>query len=187
MTDRTPLRTELWVEGAFLILAGSGTSAITMCATLFYLTRYPDAYERLKTEIRNEFSSIDEIRSGPTLESCVYLSACIDESMRLSPPTPRAPWREVKRGGIDVDGEYIPEGYDVGTSIYSIQHKEEYFPKAYTFVPEHWIPGGLLTQEEIERAHEAMHPFFNWASRLYRPIHGYATNQARYHSDNVAL
>lgn len=72
-------------------------------------------------------------------------------------------------------------------SIYSIQHKEEYFPKAYTFVPEHWIPGGLLTQEEIERAHEAMHPFFNWASRLYRPIHGYATNQARYHSDNVAL
>lgn len=86
-----------------------------MCATLFYLTRYPDAYERLKTEIRNEFSSIDEIRSGPTLESCVYLSACINESMRLSPPTPRAPWREVKLGGIDVDNEYILEGYDVGT------------------------------------------------------------------------
>ena len=86
-----------------------------MCATFFYLTRDPEAYTKLVTEIRDAFSCLDDIRSGPSLESCVYLTACIEESMRMSPPTPRAPWREVELGGAEVDGKWIPRGYDVGT------------------------------------------------------------------------
>ena len=95
--------------------SGSDTSAITMCATFFYLTHNPEAYGRLVAEIRDTFSCLDDVRSGALMDSCVYLSACIEESMRMSPPTPRAPLREVKKGGIEVDGEYIPEGLDVGT------------------------------------------------------------------------
>ena len=94
---------------------GSDTSAITMCATFFYLTSNPKAYDKLAREIRETFSSVDQIRSGSLLRSCNYLAACVNESMRMSPPTPRAPWREVELGGAEIDGELIPEGYDVGT------------------------------------------------------------------------
>ena len=133
-TGRPPLEPELWAEGSVIMLAGahcinlscnyntllthntgSDTSAISMCATFFYLTCNPEAYTKTVTEIRDTFSCVDDIRSGSSLESCLYLSACIEESMRLSPPTPGTLWREVERGGAEVDGRYIPEGYDVGT------------------------------------------------------------------------
>ena len=86
-----------------------------MCATFFYLTHNPEAYDRLVAEIRDTFSCLDDVESGALMDSCVYLSACSEESMRMSPPTPRAPLREVKKGGIEVDREYTSEGLDVGT------------------------------------------------------------------------
>ena len=86
-----------------------------MCATFFYSTVNPEAYAKLVAEIQDTFCCLDDIRSGSLLDSCVFLSACIEESMRMSPPTPRAPWREVEYGGAEVDGQYIPEGCDVGT------------------------------------------------------------------------
>ena len=86
-----------------------------MCATFFYLITYPETYVQLSNEIRSTFSSLDDIGSGTGLQSCGYLTACVHESMRMSPPTPRAPWREVDRGGAVVGGDFIPEGCDVGT------------------------------------------------------------------------
>ncbi|KAL8849395.1 MAG: hypothetical protein Q9221_005633 [Calogaya cf. arnoldii] len=76
-TENSPLAPELWAEGSFMMLAGSDTSAIAMCATLFDLTQKcnVDANERIITEIRQSFSSVDQIRSGATLELCTFLSA----------------------------------------------------------------------------------------------------------------
>ena len=35
--------------------------------------------------------------------------------MRMSPPIPGIPFREVEAGGAQVDGHWIPGGYSVGT------------------------------------------------------------------------
>lgn len=114
-TGKQPPYQELWADGAFIMLAGSDTSAITMSATLFYVLHNPDVHRRLVQELRSTFASLDEICSGPRLDSCKFMHACIFEAMRVSPPTPRAPWREVDKGGEMIDGIFIPEGYDVGT------------------------------------------------------------------------
>ncbi|KAL9013516.1 MAG: hypothetical protein Q9173_001792 [Seirophora scorigena] len=159
-TGTSPPERELWAEGSFMMLAGSLTgsrctctrligpslgsdnSATTMCATLFYLTANGSVYENLIQEIRHTFSCVEDIRMGAALDSCTYLSACIDESMRMSPPTPRAPWREVQEGGAMVDGTFIPEGYDVGT-----------------YSPERWIPSGDRSKDQINKARQVMNPF----------------------------
>lgn len=41
-----------------------------------------------------------------------------------------------------VDGHVIPPGTQVGVSIYSLHHNEEYFPDSFKFQPERWLPGG---------------------------------------------
>lgn len=80
--------------------------------------------------------------------------------MRITPPAGGAMWREVDRGGAHVDGEYIPSGYDVGTSMYAIHHNEAYFPDSYNFLPERWIPSpNGPSREEVERAQSAWNPF----------------------------
>ena len=134
--------------------------ATATTALFFYLSRNPGAYVRATTEIRQTFSSIEDVRMGPKLNSCKYLRACVDETMRMSPSVGSSLFREVQKGGAMVDGEFIPAGCDVGTPIYSIQHSAEYFSNPFTFSPERWIVGESgATQESVALASSAYVPF----------------------------
>ena len=97
---------------------------------------------------------------GPKLQSCTYLRACIDESMRISPAVGSALWREVQAGGAVVDGQLIPAGCVVGTSIYGIHHNAAYYPDPFTFRPERWLVGeDISTQGSVDLAQAALNPF----------------------------
>lgn len=97
---------------------------------------------------------------GPKLNSCKYLRACVDETMRMSPSVGSSLAREVQQGGAMVDGEHIPAGCDVGVPIYSIQHSADYFSNPFTFSPERWLVGeGDTTQESVALASSAYVPF----------------------------
>lgn len=87
---------------------------------------------------------------GPKLNSCKYLRACVDETMRMCPSVGSSLLREVQKGGAMVDGEFIPAGCDVGTPIYSIQHSAEYFSNPFTFCPERWIVGERVSGASFE-------------------------------------
>lgn len=66
----------------------------------------------------------------------------------MSPSVPGAMWREIESGGLYVDGEHIPEGYDIGTCIYAVHHNEAYFPDSYDFSPERWLSGGPRAESQ---------------------------------------
>ncbi|KAL4792643.1 cytochrome P450 [Aspergillus venezuelensis] len=152
---------ELAAETANLISAGSDTSSTTLAALFFYLSRYPDAYEKASEEIRRVFPTPSDVTLGPALNTCTYLRACLDEALRLAPAVASAPWREVLTGGAMIDGCYIPAGYDVGLGIYSIHHNEKYFSEPFNFKPERWLlgPESNTTREEFDRARSAFNPF----------------------------
>lgn len=139
-----------------------------MCALLFYLSRNPRCYGRLAEEVRSTFQLGSEIKGGSKLQGCVYLRACIDESLRLAPPNLGVLWREQAKDDDDntplvIDGHVIPSGTQFAVSIYSIHHNEEYFPDAFAFQPERWlVPTTPESQEQQairERMHKAFVPF----------------------------
>ncbi|KAI9754740.1 MAG: hypothetical protein M1815_005439 [Lichina confinis] len=151
---------EIGAESTTLIVAGSDTSSTTIAASLFYLAHNPSAYARTAEEVRGKFNSSDDITMGPTLASCVYLRACIDESMRMSPAVGSSLWREVVTDGAVIDGEGIPAGADVGVPIYSIHHNPKYYPEPFTFRPERWLVGEAgHTRADVDRAHASFTPF----------------------------
>ncbi|EOA91201.1 uncharacterized protein SETTUDRAFT_112800 [Exserohilum turcica Et28A] len=158
--DSTLTKSEIRAECATLVVAGSDTSSSTLAATLFYLSENPGAYERLCREIRQKFSSLDEIKLGAQLNSCTYLRACIDEALRMSPPVGAALWREVGTGGITIGSVQLPQGIDVGTGIYSLHHNAKYFHEPFRFNPERWLVGeNGVTKEQVELARKAFNPF----------------------------
>ncbi|KAK7753336.1 hypothetical protein SLS62_004626 [Diatrype stigma] len=151
---------ELWPEAILFIMAGGATTATAMSACFFYLSRNPACYASLAAEIRSTFQSADEIRAGPQLNRCKYLRACIDETLRMSPPSLATLWREQDASDDSgapfvVDGHAIPRGTQVGVSLYSLLHNEEYFPDSFAFKPERW----LAMEEESAEMRRAFVPF----------------------------
>jgi cytochrome P450 len=165
---------ELWGESNLLIIAGSDTTSTAMAATLFYLVRNERALAKVTEEVRGKFGDVEEIVAGQELNSCGYLRACIDEAMRMSPSVGGLLPREVLKGGITVDGHFIPEGTVVGTPHYAVHHVEEYYPRPFDFVPERWIAGttwpspaktdsatptAAVSEDDVARAQYAFCPF----------------------------
>ena len=130
-----------------------------MAAYFYYLSRNAEVHAKACVEIRAAFSSADEIRAGRNLTSCVYLRACIDESLRMSPPVGGALWREVCNGDLHINGHRIPQGYDVGVGIYAIHHNPKYYPSPYSYVPERWIVSENTTRESVDLARSAFSAF----------------------------
>lgn len=151
---------EIGAESATLIVAGSDTTSTSIASVLFYLAHCPRAYARAAAEVRRRFATRSDIAMGPTLASCTYLRACIDEAMRISPPVGSSLWREVMPGGTTVDGHSIPAGCDVGVPIYSIHHSPKYFDEPFQYRPERWIVGEAeSTHETVSRARAVFNPF----------------------------
>ena len=86
--DNAPLfsKKELVGESSLLIIAGADTISTCLSATLFYLLHILHAMSLAQSEVRRSFTTSESIRSGPALSKCRYLSCCIEESLRMSPP-----------------------------------------------------------------------------------------------------
>ncbi|KAI8944009.1 cytochrome P450 [Xylaria longipes] len=136
---------ELSTETATFIVAGSDTTSTTMAAVSYYLSGSPRCYQRVAEEVRRTFTSVDEIHLGHKLNSCVFLRACIDEAMRLTPPGGSSLWREVERGESIIGDDFIPEGCEVGVGVYAIHHHPDYWKDPFSYRPERWLKeaGGL--------------------------------------------
>lgn len=143
---------QLFAEATALIAAGSDTVATVLAATFFCCLHYPLTLFRLQGEIRSQFANVDDIRIGERLDSCHYLRACIDETLRLSPPLGALLPRKVLAGGLTVDDNHFPEGIDIGVPHYALHHTELLYPDPFVFKPERWI---VSTDPAYEKSSEA--------------------------------
>ena len=153
---------ELWGESNVLLIAGSDTTSTAFSSAFYYLLHNPSHLSSLAKEVREAFSSIEEIVPSSQLNSLRHLRACIDESMRLSPPVPSLLPREVLSGGLDIDGKHFPAGTVVGVPIYALHHNPTYYPDPFSFRPERWMTNEGSSVAEVEAmkmAQSAFTPF----------------------------
>ncbi|KAJ5657906.1 uncharacterized protein N7484_001555 [Penicillium longicatenatum] len=152
---------DLWVESMLLMTAGADTTATALAGTFFHLAHKPDLLARLTQDIRSTFTTTEEIRTGAELNSCEFLQACINETLRLAPSVSTTIPRTVLKGGIVIDQEFIPEGTMVGTTTYAIQRNPNYFTAPDEFRPQRWIVDAEagVDEESIEIAKKAFCPF----------------------------
>ena len=152
---------ELWGESNLLIIAGSDTTSTALSAAIFYLVHNVHALQQLIQEVRAAFTDVEEIRMGSTLSGLQYLRAVIDEAMRLSPSVGGILPRQVLSGGMEIEGQFLPEGTVVGVPHYSIHHNPNYYPRPFEFKPERWIAGSepSYTSESVSLVQSAFCPF----------------------------
>lgn len=154
-------RDELFAECSLYIMAGSGTSAVVLSAFFFYVTRNEEVQKKLLQEISRTFTLVDEIQGGAKLSSCKYLRSCIDELIRISPPGSSEMPRVVLPGGIEVDGNFIPQGTNIAVTPSSLFLKESTYGDPLRFRPERWIVDEQngITAADVSRIQSAFLPF----------------------------
>ncbi|KAF9465832.1 cytochrome P450 [Collybia nuda] len=142
-----PSTRQVIAEGSLAMVAGSDTTATCLASLFYFLLCYPKCYQRLQAEIDEVFppgSGVSNMLKH--IANLPYLTACINETLRLLPPVPTNGPRQVPYGsGRRIfGGRFIPEGTQVYTPPYSIHRDPRYFsPLTEEFVPERWLPGGI--------------------------------------------
>lgn len=89
-------------------MAGSETTGTLLSGTIFHLCKHPDIKQKLIHEIDSSFSQESDITFQKTAK-LPYLSAVLDECLRIYPPVATSNSRLVPRGGTIIDGSYVPE------------------------------------------------------------------------------
>src|SRR5579863_1653566 len=120
------------------LVAGHETTASQLAWTFMHLAREPRVATRLT----------EEIDAG---ESDAYLSATINESLRLRPVLPQVEPRYLKQP-VTIGGFDYPAGVALIPAPYMLHHDAEVYPEPFAFKPERfldknpgtytWIPFG---------------------------------------------
>ncbi|KAL0769100.1 hypothetical protein CaCOL14_008408 [Colletotrichum acutatum] len=121
-------------------MVGYDTSATTLSAVFYHVLRDPNHYKRVQEEVREAYSSISEITAQSVLR-LPYLNACIQETLRLTPPINGRGSHRISPGAM-IDGLYVPKGVNVSADIWTIQRKPEYWVLADKFRPDRWLDNG---------------------------------------------
>jgi len=68
-----------------------------------------------------------------------YLRACVDEAMRVLPPTTFGLPRKTPAGGCTIMGEFVAGNTSVSMSSYVAHRDEKVFHNPEQFLPERWL------------------------------------------------
>lgn len=98
---------KLVTNASVIIVAGSETTTTTLCGATYYLAVNPDKLASLCTEVRSAFTTEADMTllSVSRLE---YMTACLEEALRLYPPISSGIPRIVPTGGRMICGHYVP-------------------------------------------------------------------------------
>jgi len=100
---------EMVVSAVTLFGTDSETISTLLTGLVFFLGSNPHAMQKLQDEIRTAFASPEQI-DLVSVHKLKYLTACLEEAMRLYPPVVTMVWRVPPKGGGQTCGLYIPEG-----------------------------------------------------------------------------
>lgn len=150
---------DIKAETLLVLLAGSDTTATSFQALMVYLLTNTRCYEKLIAEIaeRDMAGLLSPIpKYDEILENLPYYGACIKEAMRLTPAAPNIFPRVVSKGGLNLYGKIVPEGFEVTSNPWISQRsKEVYGEDSESFRPERWL-------EDSEKAKDMENYDFTW-------------------------
>jgi cytochrome P450 len=85
----------------------SETTATLMSGLTYYVLKDVECMAKLKAEIRNAFSTADEI-DFVSVNKLPYLLACVDEALRVYPPVPDTFLRNTGPAAEIIYGKVVP-------------------------------------------------------------------------------
>ncbi|KAI0968596.1 cytochrome P450 [Xylaria arbuscula] len=126
-------------EAMSLSGAGIETTMWTLSVATFHILWSPEVYRRLKAELDKAMPDADNILPWAQLEKLPYLTAVINESLRLSFGSVQRLPRVNRLESMKYRSWTIPAGSAVSMDAYHMHTNPDIFPEPLEFVPERWL------------------------------------------------
>ncbi|KAI1079519.1 cytochrome P450 [Whalleya microplaca] len=130
---------EIVAEVSIMMNAGSDTTAIAMNNVMYWLLKNPHCMDKLRREVDAVFDDDEVVAPYEKVKHLPYLRACLDESLRITPPTSFGIPRRTPPEGASILGEFIPGDTTVSVAAYVAHRDETVFPNAEQYVPDRWL------------------------------------------------
>jgi cytochrome P450 len=130
---------EIVAEISIMMNAGSDTTAIAMFNAMHCLLRNPRCLEKLRAEIDAVVEPSESVIPYDKVRHLPYLRACLDEALRLFPPSTFGLPRRTPKEGAPILGDFIPGETSVSISAYVAHRDPEVFPEPEAYKPERWL------------------------------------------------
>lgn len=130
---------EVVSECNIMMNAGSVTTAIAIANVIFQLIKNPHCMDKLREELDSVLEEDEVIADYDKIKHLPYLRACLDESLRIYPPTPHNLGRETPAEGTNILGEWVAGKTSVGMSAYVAHWDEGIYPEPHKYLPERFL------------------------------------------------
>ena len=150
---------EIKVESFVIMVAGSDTSTAFISPFVNNIIQDPEIYAKLAQEIHS-FELAGKlslpVATFEETNKMEYFIACVKETLRFSAPVPFIYPRYVSKGGMKINGIWVPEGTEIGANPYVIHRDSATFGAyAHLFRPERWL-------DDAERAKQMDKYLLSW-------------------------
>jgi cytochrome P450 len=129
---------EVLAQAPIIVIAGSETTATLLSGGTFHLLTNPHVYDRVVSEVRNNFSSQKDINLV-SINELKYFLAFFDEALRMYPPVAGNVSRVTPPEGTTIAGKWVPGNTTVGIHQYAQFHSAENFANPDAFAPERFL------------------------------------------------
>jgi cytochrome P450 len=130
---------ELVAEVSIMMNAGSDTTAIAMVRVMLNLLGNPRCWAKLQEEIDAALEKDDVVAPYDKVKHLPYLRACLDESLRLTPPTTFGLPRRTPAEGTSIAGTFVPGNTSVSISAWVAHRDPTLYPRPEEYIPERWL------------------------------------------------
>ncbi|KAL1882890.1 hypothetical protein Daus18300_000528 [Diaporthe australafricana] len=134
-------------EAVQIVTAGTETTSWALRVITYHLLDKPGVMERLRKELSENVEDAKSLPAWTTLEKLPYMSAVIQEGLRLSYGVSGPIALEAPNEDLIYRGEFnkkpvefiLPRGSAMAMSSYIMHHDESVFPDSHSFIPERWL------------------------------------------------
>ncbi|XP_031407329.1 xanthotoxin 5-hydroxylase CYP82C4-like isoform X2 [Punica granatum] len=140
-----------------LIVAGSGTTSLTLTWILSLLLNHKHVLDKAHEELDLKIGRDRWVRDSD-IESLPYLQAIVKETLRLYPPAPHLIPHEGDEDCI-VNGYLVPKGSRLFVNVWKLHRDPRVWSDPDDFLPERFLANGDAADMDVSGQHFEFIPF----------------------------